>query len=128
MNQINTLRDAHQAAKRELVSAQRREEEARMALVRAVYPEGTHFEGTETADCTDGGKIKFTVPYTYKILVKDDDLDDALIRIPDHIKGELIKQEPKLNVRVYRTLSIVHKKIVDKILEIRPGKVQIKVE
>jgi len=125
-DEIVKLRQAWVKAKIAANKASQIELEARAALVRATFDELD--EGTQTYQCCDGVDIKITQPYTYKIIITEqDDIENALARVPIHVVSELVKYKPSLSVTAYRQLSQVHKRIVDTILEIKPGTPQVKI-
>lgn len=79
-------------------------------------------EGVNKYSLPNGTVIKGTYTLNRKLLVNP--LEDnrwASLKLPGHIAGPLLNRKWDLAIKPYRELVEEHRKLVDSVLEIKPG-------
>ena len=108
-------------AKKEVLEIAKAEEaEIRAQIVAKVFSE-EKLEGTETYELGQGWKLKASKRLNYSLNNKDDATEKALEKLPDFVADRLVSWKPSLSIREYKQLDNNQRKIIDRVLTIKPG-------
>lgn len=124
MSELDTLIMEWQQAKLQAAKLVEHERELRKTIFNIMFPKPK--EGTNTAALGNGWKLKATYPIDRKL---DMPVFEAIQNqfYDKKIPTDIVKMEPKLSVKVYRTLSDEQRLFFDAALISRPGSVQLEI-
>lgn len=120
---IQTLLANWQSAEQTMRSAVAAELEARAALVAVAFPNPT--EGTNNAPLGDGTILKGSFKNNYSLDSKR--VEETAEGLPPAIARNLFKWKADLSISAYKALEPEHRKAVNEILTIKPGRPSIEI-
>lgn len=109
-----------------LSTAKTEEAELRQSIAADLFDkqaDGTFKEGTQNLE-SDIGKIKLTSKLNRKIL---EEMEDVTLKQLPEIRAMLVKRKPELVVSVYKKLTDEQRAIVDHMLLITPGSIELEI-
>lgn len=123
-NDIDTLMAKWMETKKQLQIIQEEERSLRRTIFAVKFPDPK--EGTNKTALGNGWELKATYPIDRKVdmpmleAIQDQFFD---MKIPP----DIIKMEPKLNIKPYRMLTAEQSKFFDQALIIKPGSVSLEI-